>query len=34
MKNAMAVDYSWSASAGEYVEAYKRVAVGAANFAP
>ena len=34
MKNAMAVDYSWSASAREYVEAYKRVAVGAAPFAP
>src|SRR5262245_57435424 len=34
MKNAMAVDYSWRASAREYVEAYKRVAVGAAPFAP
>jgi len=34
MKNAMAVDYSWSASAREYVEAYKRVVVGAAPFAP
>jgi glycogen synthase len=33
MKNAMAVDYSWSVSARQYVEAYKRV-VGAAPFAP
>jgi glycogen synthase len=25
MKNAMAVDYSWSVSARQYVEAYKGV---------
>ena len=34
MKNAMAVDYSWIASARQYVEVYKRVAMGAAPFSP